>query len=178
MIGACDWTLTGQAGDPLRGRLAGVHRRIRGGSALPSLGANGVSFENPALFPSQVRNDATSSSVSGSLDWVVSPSTVLSANCPGTFSSGRRTLNASTALRHRFGTSNLSMTSVPPDLRHASGYADAPSSNTTQYNDTSRLLVETRAVTSFRGWGQHTLTAALRWSDKPMRSMQATRRQH
>lgn len=151
------WTLTGQANNGLRGRLSGVHRRVRGGSAVPALGADGVSFENPALFPSRVRDESSSSTTSAALDWALSESTLFSSNV-GWFAASRRTLNAPTGMRRQFGNSNLGMESVPPELRHAAGFADAPRPRSTAYDDTSRLLFEARIMRPFSGWGRHVLT--------------------
>ena len=154
------WTLTGQANDSLRGRLSGVHRRIRGGSAVPALGADHISFENPALFPSRVRDDSSSATTTAVVDWTLSASTLFSANA-GWFASSRRTLNAPTAVRRQFGTSNLTMPGVPPDLRHAAGFADAPRPRSTAYDDTSRLQFEARILRSLNGWGRHAMTGGV-----------------
>ena len=155
-------SLTLSMGAGARGRLSGINERDRGGVDLPSVDSEGVSFENPALFPSRIRMDRGSQLVSASFDWTMRRDVSVSVSA-GAFTAGASTKNAYTGFAREFGTSNIGLAGVPVELQHAAGYADNPRPFAALRDDFSRWVLDARAIVARRWLGEHTLTGGVQF---------------
>lgn len=140
---------TNQFGNKLRTRVAFNNSWSKTDGQLASLiGTDSAStvYTKGTRFPNY--------SVSGTADYTVSPSLVVSGRA-GRYLSDTHDFNVNDVVRYIFLTPNIGMAGVPGNLQHDQNFANVPSNSGVDHDTQSRNFMQLDATWFGRAAGQH-----------------------